>query len=412
MISFINVYTINSACKISFFYGNNHKSRDIFYICRISNPEGIFKSMIISKLSVLNYKNIHQAEIVCSVKTNCFFGNNGMGKTNLLDAIHYLSFCKSHIHTPDSRLIRNGEDLCVLQGVYDYDEKEEDIFCAIRRGQRKQFKRNKKEYERLSEHIGLLPLVMISPADSELIRGGSDERRRFVDMIISQHDKQYLHSLIQYNKAMMQRNIMLREHRNDASLYDVLEMQMSMYGVQIYEKRVMLVDKLISVFNEYHSMICDSGETVGLCYISQLAKGDLAKDLRDSRTKDLLLGYSSVGIHKDDIEMTLDEQLMRRVGSQGQNKTYLIALKLAQFAYMASHASTQPMLLLDDIFDKLDANRVEKIIELVSSDRFGQIFITDTNRKYLDRILEAIGQDYSLFKVERGDVCLMENKTI
>ncbi|MDL2305337.1 DNA replication and repair protein RecF [Bacteroides sp. OttesenSCG-928-D19] len=367
--------------------------------------------MIINKLSVLNYKNIHQAEIVCSVKTNCFFGNNGMGKTNLLDAIHYLSFCKSHIHTPDSRLIRNGEDLCVLQGFYDYDGKEEDIFCAIRRGQRKQFKRNKKDYERLSEHIGLLPLVLISPADSDLIRGGSDERRRFVDMIISQHDKQYLHSLIQYNNAVTQRNVMLREHRHDASLYDVLEMQMSTYGLQIYEKRLMLINELIPVFNEYHGMICNSGETVGLRYISQLAEGDLAKALSDSRAKDLFVGYSSVGIHKDDIEMTLEEQLMRRVGSQGQNKTYLIALKLAQFAYVASKASTKPILLLDDIFDKLDADRVERIIELVSSDRFGQIFITDTNRKYLDRILETIGQDYSLFKVEQGNVHLMENKT-
>ncbi|MDR2914794.1 MAG: DNA replication and repair protein RecF [Tannerella sp.] len=367
--------------------------------------------MIIRKLSVLNYKNIRQAEILCSVKTNCFFGNNGMGKTNLLDAIYYLSFCKSHIHAPDSRLIRNGEELCVLQGFYDYEGKEEDVFCAIRRGQRKQFKRNKKEYERLSEHIGLLPLVMISPADSDLIRGGSDERRRFVDMIISQHDKPYLHSLIQYNKAMMQRNVLLRDHCNDASLYDVLEMQMGVYGRQIYEKRVMLIDRLIPVFNEYHSMICNSGETVGLCYVSQLAKGDLAEELRKSRAKDLLLGYSSTGIHKDDIEMTLDEELMRRIGSQGQNKTYLIALKLAEFAYMASKGITKPILLLDDIFDKLDAERVEKIIGLVSGDRFGQIFITDTNRKYLDRILEAMEQDYSLFKVEQGEVQLMENKT-
>ena len=366
----------------------------------------LFRSMIISKLSVLNYKNIHQAEVACSVKTNCFFGNNGMGKTNLLDAIYYLSFCKSHVHTPDGRLIRNGEDLCVLQGFYDYDGKEEEFFCSISRGQRKQFRRNKKEYERLSEHIGLLPLVMISPADSDLIRGGSDERRRFIDMIISQYDKQYLNSLIQYNKAMMQRNVMLRDRSSDASLYDVLEMQMGTYGVQIYEKRVKLIDMLIPVFDEYHKMICNSSESVNLCYVSPLAKGELIKDLRDSRAKDLLLGYSSTGIHKDDIEMTLDGELMRRVGSQGQNKTYLIALKLAQFAFLASKGTTKPILLLDDIFDKLDADRVEKIIGLVSGDRFGQIFITDTNRKYLDRILEAIEQDYSLFRVEKGGVQL------
>ncbi|MDR0743647.1 MAG: DNA replication and repair protein RecF [Tannerella sp.] len=367
--------------------------------------------MIINKLSVLNYKNIRHAEVVCSVKTNCFFGNNGMGKTNLLDAIYYLSFCKSHIHTPDSRLIRKEEDLCVLQGIYDYNGKEEDIFCAIRHNQRKQFKRNKKEYERLSEHIGLLPLVIVSPADSDLIRGGSDERRRFIDMIISQHDKQYLNSLIQYNKALMQRNVLLRDHRNDASLFDIFEMQMANYGSQIYEKRKTFIDRLIPVFNEYHHLICSSEETVGLNYISRLPDHDFMKLLKESRAKDQLLGYSSVGIHKDDMEMTLDGQLMRRTGSQGQNKTCLIALKLAQFSYMSSIGITKPILLLDDLFDKLDAERVEKIIALVSGDRFGQIFITDTNRKYLDRILEAIGEDYSLFKVEQGDVRLMENKT-
>ena len=360
--------------------------------------------MIIKKISVLNYKNIRQAEIECSVKINCFFGNNGMGKTNLLDAIYYLSFSKSHINTPDSRIIHNGDDLCVLQGFYDFDGREEDIFCSISRTQRKQFRRNKKEYERLSEHIGLLPVVMISPADSDLICGGSDGRRRFVDMIISQHDKQYLNSLIQYNKTLTQRNFLLRDKSKDASLYDVLEMQMYNYGVQIYEKRMGMIEKLIPVFNEYHGMICGSGESVDLRYVSQFVKGNFTEDIKNARAKDLLLGYSSVGVHKDDIEMTLDEQLIRRVGSQGQNKTYLIALKLAQFAYMVSKGVARPILLLDDIFDKLDADRVERIINLVSGDRFGQIFITDTNRKYLDRILEAIEQDYSLFKVEQGSV--------
>jgi DNA replication and repair protein RecF len=348
-------------------------------------------------------------EVACSVKTNCFFGNNGMGKTNLLDAIYYLSFCKSHIHTPDSRLIRKGEDFCILQGMYDYNGKEEDIFCAIRHNQRKQFKRNKKEYERLSEHIGLLPLVMVSPADSDLIRGGSDERRRFVDMIISQYDKPYLNALIQYNKAVMQRNVLLREQRSDASLYEVFEMQMAAYGQQIYEQRKIFINALVPVFNAYHRLICDSGETVGLGYVSQL-DNDFMGMLKESRAKDRLLGYSSVGVHKDDMLMTLDEQLMRHTGSQGQNKTFLIALKLAQFSYMSSVGATKPILLLDDIFDKLDAERVEKITGLVSGDGFGQIFITDTNRKYLDRILEAIGQDYALFKVENGNVRLMEEK--
>ena len=360
--------------------------------------------MIIGRLSVLNYKNIRQAEIDFSAKLNCFFGNNGMGKTNLLDAIFYLSFCKSHIHTPDNRIVRKGEELCILQGFYDYDGKEEEIFCAMRSGQRKQFKRNKKEYERLSEHIGLLPLILISPADSDLIHEGSEERRRFIDMIISQYDKPYLNTLIQYNKALMQRNSLLRNHNQDASLYEALEMQMAAYGQQIYEKRVVLIDRLIPIFNEYHQIICDSDETVGLSYVSQLADENISLALKNSRMKDLLLGYSSVGIHKDDIELTLEEQLIRRTGSQGQKKTCLIALKLAQFAYIASNGVTKPLLLLDDIFDKLDANRVEKIIDLVSGDRFGQIFITDTNRNYLDRILEKIDRGYSLFSVDRGEV--------
>jgi len=366
--------------------------------------------MIISKLSVINYKNITQAEVGFSGNLNCFFGNNGMGKTNFLDAIYYLSFTKCHNNAPDARVIRNDEELCVLQGVYDYDGREEEVFCAIRRGQRKQFKRNKKEYERMSEHIGLLPLVMVSPADAELINGGSEERRRFVDMIISQHDRPYLNSLIQYNKALSQRNALLREQISDASLFDVLEMQMQIHGEQIHAKRAMMLDSIIPLFNEYYRLICSSDEIVGLRYLTRLEGRDIALALRDSRPRDMMLGYTSVGVHKDDVELTLDERLIRRFGSQGQNKTCLIALKLAQFSYMVAQGTTTPILLLDDIFDKLDSDRVEKIIGLVGGDRFGQIFITDTNRKYLDRILESMHHDYSLFHVERGEVNTTLNK--
>ena len=280
--------------------------------------------MILKKLSILNYKNILQAEVAFSPKMNCFFGNNGMGKTNLLDVIHYLSFCKSHINTPDSQIINNDQDMCVIQGEYDYEGRNEDIFCAIRRRQRKQFKRNKKEYDKLSEHIGLLPLVMVSPADSDLIRGGSDERRRFLDLIISQQDKQYLHALIQYNKALLQRNILLKNQNTDTSLYEVLEMQLDMYGRMVFEKRQLLVESFIPIFNEYYQTICRSTEQVGLGYISQLADRNLAESLAANRERDRILGYTSNGVHKDELEMTLNEQLIRRAGSQGQNKTYLI----------------------------------------------------------------------------------------
>lgn len=364
--------------------------------------------MILKKLSILNYKNIAQAEIDFSPKMNCFFGKNGMGKTNLLDAIYYLSFCKSHKNTPDSQIIRNGEDLCVVQGFYENASRDEEIFCALRRRQRKQFKRNKKEYDKLSEHIGLLPVVMVSPADSELIQGGSDERRRFLDLIISQQNAQYLHALIHYNKALQQRNSLLKAQSTDASLYEVLEMQLAMYGEIIYEVRKETVEAFVPVFNTYYQRICQSAETVGLNYLSQLAEGNLGEKLQHNRERDRILGYTSAGIHKDDLEMTLGSHLIRRVGSQGQNKTYLIALKLAQFSLLAQDGKSKPALLLDDLFDKLDAERVEQIIQLVGSPDFGQIFITDTNRKYLDAILSRMNHEYRLFEVEKGAICPME----
>ncbi|MDR2920899.1 MAG: DNA replication and repair protein RecF [Tannerella sp.] len=363
--------------------------------------------MILKELSVLNYKNITHAGIVCSSKLNCFLGNNGMGKTNLLDAIYYLSFCKSHIHTPEKQIIHKEEDICVVQGKYDYNDQSEDIFCAMRRGQRKQFKRNQKAYEKLSEHIGLLPLVIVSPDDSELIRGGSDERRRLLDVIISQHDKSYLHALIQYNKALMQRNLMLKNQSSDKTLYEVLEMQLSMHGRLIYEKRKNLIEEFVPLFADYYQTICQSAENVSLQYISQLTKGPLDVQLSANRERERIVGYTLYGIHKDELEMMLDDRLMRHVGSQGQNKTFLIALKLAQYTFLTVHGTTKPILLLDDIFDKLDAERVEQIIQLVSGDQFGQIFMTDTNRKYLDRILLTINQDFSLFKIEKGEVSAM-----
>ncbi|MDR0349834.1 MAG: DNA replication and repair protein RecF [Tannerella sp.] len=364
--------------------------------------------MILKDLSVLNYKNIAHANIACSSKMNCFFGNNGMGKTNLLDAIYYLSFCKSHIHTSEKQIIQKDEDICVLQGKYESDGQTEDVFCAIRRGQRKQFKRNQKTYDKLSEHIGLLPLVMISPADSELIRGGSDERRRLLDMIISQHNKSYLHALIQYNKAIMQRNLMLRNQSHDNALYEVLEMQLNMHGQLIYEKRRELVESFIPLFNGYYQAICKSAETVRLQYISQLEHEALDARLAADRERERIAGYTLTGIHKDDLEMILDDRLIRHTGSQGQNKTFLIAMKLAQYSFLFNHGDTKPILLLDDVFDKLDAERVEQIIQLVSSDPFGQIFMTDTNLKYLDQILQTVHQEYALFKLEKGEVILMK----
>ncbi|MDD2799716.1 MAG: DNA replication and repair protein RecF [Bacteroidales bacterium] len=361
--------------------------------------------MFLKQISIVNYKNITQADFSFSPKINCFLGNNGMGKTNVLDAVYYLSFCKSFSNTIDNQNIKHEEDFFMMQGFYDLHGKEEEIYCGMKRKQKKQFKRNKKEYERLSDHIGLLPLVMISPEDSTLILGGSEERRRFIDQVIAQSDKQYLEDLIHYNKALFQRNAMLKNDSasRDISLMEILEEQMSRAAEYIYERRRKFITDFTPMFQEYYNFICAGNEKVSLSYESHLKDGNLLNQLLLSRQKDKMLGYTTKGIHKDDLEMLLGEYPLKRVGSQGQNKTYLIALKLSQFAFLKQASETTPILLLDDIFDKIDALRVEKIIRLVSSESFGQIFITDTNRKYLDEIIAEAHQNYHLYQVENGN---------
>jgi recF protein len=362
--------------------------------------------MIIERLSILNFKNIEEANLDFSPKMNYLFGNNGMGKTNLLDALYYLSFCKSHSNLPDHQLMRYNADFCMLQGFYRENGTEEEIYCGIRRNQRKVFKRNKKEYERLSDHIGLVPLVMISPEDTELIQGGSEGRRKFVDLLISQYDKEYLNELIRYNRVLGQRNSLLKESLkfSEDSLFDILDEQLSYSGEIIHKKRKDFLKSYLPVFQKYHQSICNDSDSVGLNYDSQLNNFPLDQLLTDRREKDKIVGYTSAGIHKDDFIFLLDSHLIRKVGSQGQSKTYLIALKLAQFSFLVQQGLSTPLLLLDDIFDKLDATRVEQIVQLVSRSEFGQIFITDTNRKYLDNILKKTDQDYKLFQVEQGKI--------
>ena len=359
--------------------------------------------MIIERISILNFKNIDEAEMSFSPKMNCLFGDNGMGKTNLLDALHYLSFTKNYTNLSDSQLIKHDRDFVVLQGFYRDGEEAEEIYCGIRRKQKKVFKRNKKEYERLSEHIGLIPGVMISPADTDLIQGGSEERRKFVDMLICQYDKEYMQALILYNKSLQQRNVLLRNAlMPDESLFEIWEEQMSMHGEIIYRKRKAFIEDFLPVFKKYYSIIGSDEESVDLQYESQLENAPLMQLLSGKRERDKILGYTASGIHKDDFNFLLADYLIRKIGSQGQNKTYLIALKLAQFRVLVQRGSSVPILLLDDLFDKLDAKRVEKIIQLVAQPEFGQIFITDTNRKYLDEILARMQHDYKLFQVSNG----------
>lgn len=367
--------------------------------------------MILRKLSILNYKNIPEATLALSPKINCFIGSNGAGKTNVLDAVYFLSFCRSASTPMDAQVIRHDEPFCMLEGEY-----EDDLLISVgmKRGQKKHFKRNKKEYKRLSEHIGLIPMVVVAPSDTLLIEGGGEERRRLMDMVIAQYDRSYIEALNRYNNAHQQRNTLLKQASAaeqasavsyDPLLMDLWEEQMAESGEELFRKRTAFVEELTPVFQDYYQTISGGHEEVGLQYVSHCQRGPLLDVIRRDRFKDLAVGYSLHGIHRDDLLFTLGGHPMKREGSQGQNKTYVIALKLAQFEFLKRTVSqTTPLLLLDDIFDKLDAQRVEQIVHLVSSDNFGQIFITDTNREHLDQILRNSSLDYKIFYVENGDV--------
>lgn len=359
--------------------------------------------MLIERLSILNYKNIEQADIYPSPKINCFLGSNGMGKTNLLDAIYYLSFCKSFTNNSDTQNINHNADLALIQGWYANDTHTDEFFCSLKKRQKKQFKRNKKEYERLSEHIGVVPLVLVSPSDSDLIAGSSDERRKFIDIFLSQFDKGYLNSLIRYNKALLQRNALLKNTQiQDDTLMELWEEQLCSEGKLIYECRREFIQQFIPAFQEIYNSICSSNEVVSLSYKSHFDSEDFTTLLKQRKERDKILGYTSVGIHRDDLEMLLNSHPIRKEGSQGQNKTYVVALKLAQFNFLKKATEKTPLLLLDDIFDKLDSTRVENIIQLVLNDNFGQIFITDTNREHLDEILSNTQSHFHLYEVIDG----------
>lgn len=370
--------------------------------------------MILQKLSILNYKNIASAELNFSPKMNCFIGHNGAGKTNVLDAIYYLSFCRSAQNPIDSQVIRHDQDFFVLEGLYQTEQGEpETVYCGMKRGTKKHFKRNKKEYKRLSEHIGLIPLVVVSPADTLMIEGGSEDRRKLMDIVISQYDRTYIDILSRYNKALQQRNAMLKaDEEPNLDVISLWEEQMAIEGERLYAKRQEFVRELEPIFQHYYQSISGGRETVELHYVSHCQRGPLLDVIQRDRFKDRAVGYSLHGVHRDDLEFTLGGHMMKREGSQGQNKTFVIALKLAQFDFLKRTASkTTPLLLLDDIFDKLDAERVEQIVRLVSGDDFGQIFITDTNRDHLDQILHSCSFDYKIFSVEHGELKVKDELT-
>lgn len=371
--------------------------------------------MFLNKISILNYKNIREATLTLSPKMNCLIGHNGEGKTNFLDAVYYLSFCRSAGTTIDSHVIRHDENYFMLDGLYtDENGETENITCGMKRGVKKHFKRNKKEYRRLSLHIGLIPLILISPSDNILIDGGSEERRRLMDLVISQYDLNYIEALNRYNKALQQRNSFLKqEDEPDPALMDILEEQMAAEGETVYRKRAEFIDGLVPLFQHYYRSISQEKEEVSLRYVSHCQRGPLLDVIRRDRFRDRAVGYSLHGIHRDDLEMLIGGYPVKREGSQGQSKTFVIALKLAQFNFLKQTSSkTTPVLLLDDIFDKLDASRVAQIVRLVSGNDFGQIFLTDTNRTHLDEILQNYALDYKIFNVAGGDITLKEERHV
>lgn len=368
--------------------------------------------MYMEKISIVNFKNLREVNVAFSPKLNCFIGNNGAGKTNLLDAVYYLSFCKSFSNPVDQLNICHNESFFMINGSYQRLESAEDISCALKTGHKKQFKRNSKIYKRLAEHIGLLPLVMITPTDVDLILGGSDERRKFMDGVISQYNQQYLNDLMRYNHALLQRNNLLKhfaaERFFDPEMLAPWDFQLIEYGSRIHEQRSIFVEKLIPVFQHYYSFISKENENVSLVHQSELYESNLEDLLNNSIEKDRVVQYTTQGIHRDDLVFYLGDFPMKKLGSQGQKKTYLVALKLAQFDFVKEISGLKPILLLDDVFDKLDQQRVEQIVKVVAGEQFGQIFLTDTNREHLDAIIKKMEADFRIFFVESGKIELLQ----
>ncbi len=356
--------------------------------------------MILKQLSLLNYKNFDQQNFSFNPKLNGIVGANGMGKTNILDAIYHLSFGKSYFNPISSQNIRHGQDFFVIDAILEKNEKEEKVICSLKKGAKKVIKRNGKVYDKISEHIGFMPLVMISPADRDLITEGSDTRRKFIDGVISQSDRLYLEQLLQYNKLLAQRNALLKyfslNQSFDKDSLSVYDQQLSLLATPIYEKRREFLTQFTPIFQEQFSAIVGGMEQVSISYQSSLENGNLETQLLEKQRKDRALQYTSVGTHKDDLIFELEGHVIKKFGSQGQQKSFLIALKLAQFHFIKQKSNTTPILLLDDIFDKLDANRVAQLIHLVNAQEYGQIFISDTHAERTEEVLKSTEHAFEL----------------
>ncbi|MEN8139263.1 MAG: DNA replication/repair protein RecF [Bacteroidota bacterium] len=359
--------------------------------------------MHLKNLSLINYKNFKTVQFDLSPQINCFVGNNGIGKTNVLDSIYYLSFTKSYFNTVDSQNIRHGESFFVIEGVFEKNNREEHLFCGVQKGQKKAIKRNSKLYPKLQDHIGEFPLVIISPSDRDLISEGSDVRRKFIDGVISQFDSQYLSNLLDYNKQLSQRNALLKYFainrvwdENSLVIYDEI---MNGLAQNIYQKRKEFINDMLPTFLDRYNSISENKEAVTIEYKSGLESDSLIELLKQNRDKDRASQYTTAGTHKDDLIFKIGDYPIKKFGSQGQQKTFLIALKLAQFEYLKRLKKSTPILLLDDVFDKLDENRVEQIIRLVNQNYFGQIFISDTHPERTENIVKKINEEYKIFNL-------------
>ena len=359
--------------------------------------------MFLKKLSLINYKNFDSQNLEFDSKINCFVGQNGIGKTNILDAIYHLSFGKSYFNPIATQNIKHGEDFYVIEGNFEKNDREEKIVCSLKKGMKKIIKKNGKAYEKFADHIGFLPLVIISPSDRDLITEGSDTRRKFMDGVISQSDKEYLQTLIKYNKILVQRNSLLKyfaaNQTFDKTTLSVYNEQLHGFGTQIFNKRVAFLNTFVPIFKEQYQIISGGNEEVSLVYESKLLNESLLSLFDSHLDKDRALQYTSVGIHKDDLNFDLGEHAIKKFGSQGQQKSFLIALKLAQFHFIKEQSKTTPILLLDDIFDKLDEHRVSHIISLVNDENFGQLFISDTHAERTENVIKTIHQSYKMFEL-------------
>ena len=360
-------------------------------------------SNYLKKISIINYKNIVDKEYNLDPKINCFVGNNGVGKTNILDSIYHLALGKSYFNLRNDQLINKNEDFMVIDGLFDLNGKKENIICSIKRGDKKNLKRNGKTYKKFSNHIGLIPVVLISPYDNDLINEGSSERRKFIDSIISQNNKEYLINLIAYSRVIQNRNSLLKQYNKsvdfDLDTIKIYDDQIIKLSEPIFMARKNFFNDFKNLVTEKYDQISENQERISIEYKSDLFDSEIKNLIENSFQKDVILQYTSSGIHKDDFIFNLDGSRIKKFGSQGQQKSFLIALKLAQFEYLKNKTGNSPILLLDDIFDKLDLIRVKRIVEIVNSTNFGQLFLSDTDRERIEKVLSSLNLSSKIFDV-------------